>query len=174
MRIVVPYTRLHERAIRPLMDLRLGAQAFAYVGQDDEAYWRLLCELWADAEDFLIVEHDMELHAEVIPQLVACENDWCVFPYSGSQPIWTRKRTDNPPRTPVVFRCALGCTRFRRQLMLDEPQAITHMRLHTWRRLDSQLASYLFQHGYKACEHEPHVIHHHDYAADNKLHRRTP
>ena len=179
MRIVFPFTpeSVHIAASLALTNvpnveyvplLHTDARSSGYADDLPEcAYWRLVRDLWVSGEDFAIVEHDIEIHAAVIPAFESCESGWCVFPYEGQQPIYTSRRHPSlQPRAPRVFRCALGCTRFRSEFTAKHPLALEHMRHKHWRRIDSQLASFLFQHGEKACEHEPHVIHHHDYEAD--------
>lgn len=178
MRVIVPYVPpAHARTIATV-DIHAPEADWVDVSGSDQAYYRLLAELWASGEDFMLVEHDMELLGGEADAFTACRSPWCTFPYEGSQPIYTsRGRLNPPPRAPRIFRCALGCTRFRAELTAELPDAVAHMarKQHPWgdgfssthwRRLDSQLASYLFQHGHKVCEHQPHVIHHHDYDAD--------
>jgi hypothetical protein len=131
------------------------------------AYWRLIRDLWVSGDDFMLVEQDMQPHADSVRVFAECTAGWCVFPYPGEQPIWTSRRHAEPPRATRVFRCALGCTRFRAEFTAKHPLAVEHMRHKHWRRVDSQLASFLFQHGEKACEHEPQVVHHHDYSKEN-------
>lgn len=116
--------------------------------EEPEAYWALLRDLWASGGDFAIVEHDNVIHAGVLPTFTACPNPWCVFPY------WGEKN---------VFRCALGCTRFRAALCALYPRMIEDLPLRRWDRLDSQLATFLHRAGLLACEHEPLVEHVHDY-----------
>jgi hypothetical protein len=167
VRIVVPYVApAHATTIGTVHLYAPDADWVEIDRGDDEAYWRLLADLWSASEDFMLVEHDMELNGGEVEAFEECPNSWCVAPYEGKQPIWTGRRNQQAPRGPVVFRCALGCTRFRSSLLLELPDAVTHMRLKHWQRLDSQLASYLFQHGKKACEHEPYVTHLHDYDAE--------
>ena len=128
-----------------------------------EAYWRLLCELWATGEDFAIIEHDIEIHEAVVREFTECANPWCVNWYDGQQRTWTG-RGDVP--VPVVLKCALGCVRFRGELTRTHPRLLSHMTVRRWDRLDSQLASLLQRRGQNAHRHEPDVIHHHDYAAE--------
>lgn len=128
------------------------------------AYHDLLSELWAAGEDFCLVEHDIEIRADVLPAFESCPEPWCTFPYLG-RPY---KHYPVP-----VLRVALGCTRFRSEFlktnagvleaMLPGPASSPRNPRH-WRRCDSLLASALQRRGFRAHEHEPHVVHHHDYA----------
>ncbi len=166
LRVIVPWTRLHDATIRSLNKHAPHYERVELDASDDDAYWRLLCELWSAAEPFVLVEHDMEIHAGVIETFESCRRDWCVFPYEGPpHPMAPRNR---------VFRCALGCVRFRPPVMHAHPNLIQSLAegqtlifgryANTdWNRLDSQIASLLFQRGVRACEHEPWVTHHHDY-----------
>ena len=133
---------------------------------DDNAYWRLLDGLWNAGEDFAIVEHDIEIHADVLPTFESCPEPWCTFPYLG-------RSFKNYP-VPVL-RCALGCVRFRADLLRANPGLLEAMlpgpsgslrNPKHWRRCDSLLATVLQRRGYSVHEHEPHVIHHHDYEND--------
>lgn len=166
MRIVVPYTSLHEATTRSL-DQHAPDHELHQLNPDDETgYWRLLTGLWESAEDFAIIEHDMEINDQVIPAFHACNHAWCVYPYEGPpHPLAPRNR---------VFRCALGCTRFRSELTtryptllrsLHNPRSTTIIfgrQANTrWDALDSQIASLLYQHGERQHEHTPWVNHHH-------------
>lgn len=151
--VVVPFTHVHEATDRSVCahfapHVRVE---FAYVGDSLTAYWERLCRAWADAEDLIVVEHDIEVHGDVLPQLDACPNLWCTFPYLG------RQRQE--------LKQALGCTRFRSELMGTLPELIERFDGHHWQRLDCELATRLHWAGFEPCVHHPAVIHHHDYGA---------
>jgi len=166
VKIVVPYVDLANKT-REALEAHAPAAQYHYLDPaDDGAYHHLLVELWDAGEDFAIVEHDIEIHAGVLPAFEACPESWCVFPYFG------RPHKNYPV---PVLRVALGCTRFRAEFlktnagiltaMLPGPQNTLRNPKH-WRRQDSLLASALQRRGFRAHEHEPHVVHHHDYAND--------
>lgn len=85
------------------------------VSADDEAYWRAMCDIWAKGEDFAIVEHDVVVHASVAWQFDACPEAWCAFAY------------DNicHPHCQEAWANMLGCTRFRAEIMMICPDAVT-------------------------------------------------
>lgn len=85
------------------------------VSEDDEAYWRALCAIWAIGEDFAIVEHDVICHPDVVEQFDTCPEPWCTFGYANichpaCQEAWANQ---------------LGCTRFRAEAMAKCPDALT-------------------------------------------------
>ncbi len=156
MRIVVPYTVLDGRATAALGRFTTPGQVeYVNVSAHEESYADLMRDLWTAGESFTVIEHDMEIHAHVLSQFEACGELWCVFPYTG-------KPYKNYPIP--VLRMALGCTRFHADLMLENIGLIDDLDVLHWRRLDSQLATALLRRGYSPHEHEPHVIHHHDYS----------
>lgn len=81
---------------------------FRYVGVDDYAYGDALAEQWRAGEDFFVVEHDVVPPANALLQLELCPAPYCAFPYAWSTCVGP----------------ALGCTRFRRELLEDYPTAM--------------------------------------------------
>jgi hypothetical protein len=57
-----------------------GAQ-FVGTAADDFAYWDEIAARWGRGEDLMIVEHDVEVHDQVLPQFRECSGVWCSFPY---------------------------------------------------------------------------------------------
>ena len=110
MRLIAPYAgRGHA-----LKDRR--AEYFD-VGTRDEAYFDLLAELWEAAEDFCIVEHDIQVSGDTIDEFERCPQLWCCapYPYQGDQ----------------LYQ-GLGCMRFRRELMLAEPDLLRVVGERSW------------------------------------------
>lgn len=56
------------------------AEIVAFDQHDWRAYWRAVFRGWGE-DALLIVEQDNILHEFVLPQLEACPQEWCVFPY---------------------------------------------------------------------------------------------
>lgn len=109
MRIVVPFTDLRPETRRALLAYARGhALNFEYVGGSDTAYCELLQKVWANGETFAIVEHDIVVNPDTIPGFEGCPDPYCAAPYA-----WT---TQVGP--------ALGCTRFRAELLEELPDAI--------------------------------------------------
>ena len=165
MRIVCPY----EPEVHPLTRAAIEEFApqteFVRMGDNPYAYWELINRMWG-GPPFIIIEHDIEIHGEVVRKLTHCPRPWCTYPYKG-------------PRHPageseqVRFPEALGCVRFSAKLMKDHPTFIQLLgqgnlipqASHQWRGLDGNIAGGLHILGYQAHVHKPEVEHHHDYPA---------
>lgn len=133
------------------------------VGGSPFDYSRLLATLWADGESFMVVEHDIELTARAYMEAVQCACMWATNPYRGAGPSFDKA---------VMLDRALGCTRFRAELLAGFPEAVNVANSLDdggavcppghWKRLDCRLLGVLRQAG-----HVPHVhstvIHHHSY-----------
>jgi hypothetical protein len=76
------------------------AEIVSVAAGDSYAYWQAVATRWDATDDLLIVEHDITIHAKVLPQLAGCVDSWCVFPYR------------HPLRLDGWLESALGCTRF--------------------------------------------------------------
>jgi hypothetical protein len=139
------------------------------VSADDFAYWRAIEERWTGTEDLLIIEQDMIIHDEVVPQLLACPQQWCVFPY----PIFNSGQR---------LTQGLGCTRFGAALQRQIPAAEFERdgKLRNiidpgltgvpWQFLDLVIAGRLrLGHGLKPHVHTPDVEHRHDYSGPPTL-----
>jgi hypothetical protein len=103
VRVICPYTTLHPEATAAL-----DASGYAWeavdVSSDDAAYYRLLCDLAAQGEDFALVEHDIVVAPDTLASFDACPAEWCaaLYPYLGG---WST---------------GLGCTRFRAGVVTPE------------------------------------------------------
>lgn len=156
MKVVCPHTEL-------LHPLTVGALAiwaphaeFVELGRRTDAYWELLDGLWAAGDAFVVVEHDIEIHDQVLPEFEACPEPWCVFPYRGPGE--------------VILDQSLGCTRFSAELLEREAGLFRStadfsdgLSPKDWRRIDSILLGFLRQAGYVPHIHGPNVTHHHPY-----------
>ena len=68
---------------------------------DSPAWWREIKARWDDPDDLLLVEQDIAIHDQVIPQFGACRQPWCSFPFP--------RPNEDPPS---LQERGLGCTRF--------------------------------------------------------------
>ena len=136
MRVLCCHTSLRDKT-RAALERYAPQAEFADVSGDDYAYWREIAKRWGGGEDLLVVEHDIEIHEDVIDQFELCRADWCVFPYAGKQPVWGGRGV----RVPVMLRCALGCVRFRSSLLHKYPSLVADLKYRRWDRLDSQIAT---------------------------------
>lgn len=78
------------------------------------AYWDELARRWDGSSDLLTIESHIVIHDQVLPQLEACGNDWCVFPFG------LREASGN---FGSLQRHGLGCTRFSAALQQKVPAA---------------------------------------------------
>jgi hypothetical protein len=123
---------------------------------DMEAYWRILAEAWQQTGPTLVVEHDIGIGPGTVESLTACQEPWCGFIYElcGG-----------------VFLACLGCTRFSAELKEAEPDLLQvvgevgndGLPARDWRRLDVRLGDELKRRGYQLHQHEPAVLHFHEY-----------
>lgn len=131
MRIICPYTGEPHPDTRAVLDAWRGPVELVDVSGDDYAYARLLEELWAAGETFLLVEHDIVPTPQTLAELALCDHPYCAAPYP-----WT---THLGP--------ALGCTRFSSLFVRTYPDAARiAARLPSnfgapghWRQLDVRL-----------------------------------
>ncbi len=59
-----------------------GVEHSERVCRGDHGYGRLVAELWADGEGFVLVEHDVVPWVGAISQMEDCPGDWCGFRYA--------------------------------------------------------------------------------------------
>jgi hypothetical protein len=164
LRVVCPFVTIHPATEAALIAHAPQVERIS-VAHSDLAYCELLTRLWAEGESFLIVEHDIEIHAAVVPDAVACPEPWCVWPFPGPG-FW-----DTAGNDPLLYE-SLGCTRFSAALMAAEPDALTvagamnaGLRAGDWRRMDVSILPTLRARGYEPHTHWPAVVHHHRYSA---------
>jgi hypothetical protein len=153
--ILLPYTRLHPDTAR-LADLHAPGHVQARIDPaDPTAYWALLAGAWRKPGDLIVIEHDVGIHAGVVPGLTACRQPWCGHPY---------------PIGELLLIC-LGCTRFTAELKAAEPDLLDvvgedgtgGLPARHWGRLDVRILDELRRRGYAQHEHLPPVEHYHEY-----------
>lgn len=127
MRIIYPFV---ERFPEALAALPADVEQID-VSADEQAYWRLLRDLWKSGEDFAIVEQDMVVPLNALASFANCRREWCAVPYwmYGSWGAWHG-----------VTRYRGGLTRRLREL----PEAI---RCRDWPTLDSAWINHLREAG---------------------------
>lgn len=153
--ILVPYTRLHPTTVRLLNRHAPGHRRVRLDPADVTAYWALIAEAWREPGYLTIVEHDVGIHAAVVPGLSACRQPWCGYPY---------------PIGDQLLVC-LGCTRFTADLKAAEPDLLDAvgaddtggMPARHWKYLDVKILSHLRARGYTQHRHGPAVAHYHAY-----------
>jgi hypothetical protein len=155
VRVIVPHTRLDERTVA-LLDAH--APGWAGIELDParpDAYQALLAAEWDRPGDLMLVEHDIGIHAGVVPGFEDCPELWCGHAYPiGEQML-----------------VCLGCTRFRHELKQAVPDLCNRIDslpfdgspARDWRRMDVRLAGVLQGLGYAPHTHNPPVEHYHIY-----------
>ena len=159
MKIVIPHTG-HGLAGETVLALARHSRhgdhlQFTSVGRDDEAYWRLLRDLWEQREDVVIVEQDIVIHDTVLDGFDDCPGLWCThgYPYD----IYSGY-TDYH---------GAGCVRWRAELMAQHPDAIekigaqfgpNHPPRH-WCSLDGFFQLEMQARAVEPCRHQPPVRH---------------
>lgn len=154
--ILLPYTRLHPATARLANRHAADHVRVRLDPADDTAYWRMLATAWQQAGDLVVVEHDIGVHAGVIPGFAACPEPWCGHEY--------------PLDRGVMLAC-LGCTRFTAALKAAHPDLLDvvgevtgdGLPARDWRRLDVRLGDELRRRGHSVHVHQPPVRHYHKY-----------
>lgn len=117
----------------------------------EEAYFEAIERLWNAGASFVTVEHDIVIHDQVFQGFQECQEPWCGHAYDLA----------------VGLRPALGCTRFRAELLAAMPDAMAETKLEAtsgvppmaWYRIDVRLEQILQKAGYRQHVHEPPVVH---------------
>ncbi len=158
MRVTCFYFDLHPEAKAALPpDAEL-----AWTGPDDDGYWRELSARWDGTRDLVVIEHDIVIHGQVIPQFAACPALWCEFPYFYA--------ADNDPAR--VQYTSLGCAKFSAECQRAFPAGQIAASVSArdglpptpaWNQCDAYICRALQAGGLSACLHEPWVKHHGTY-----------
>jgi hypothetical protein len=154
--ILLPYTRLHPATARLANRHAPGHVRVRLDPGDMSAYWRLLAKAWREPGDLVVIEHDIGVHAGVLPGFAACPEPYCGHAY--------------PLDRGVLLAC-LGCTRFAASLKAAEPDLLDvvgevtgdGLPARDWRRLDVRTGDELRRRGYSMHVHAPPLRHYHKY-----------
>ena len=143
--ILIPFS---PAFLRPPTREIVGAR-FVDVSSDDQAYWRLLRDLWTDRQSFILIEHDVAPTKEQIDSLWNCPEEWCAYPYSMGD----------------IETTALGCVKFEDSLIERTSDLLSGIieRLRDWRSLDVMVVGELHRRRASEHVHLPAVRHLHDY-----------
>ncbi len=107
---------------------------------DPSHYSHWLADIWAQKQDFVLIEQDIVIRADVTESFLSCPEPWCLFPYA-----WL---TEVGP--------ALGCSRFRAEFLTQFPDAMRKVLQHnvSWRQMDVVLMRHVLAREYGQ---QPHV-----------------
>lgn len=124
------------------------------VSSSDTAYHEALSNIWERGENFATLEHDIICRPDIVQAFEECPEPWCIYGYADMCHDACREAWAN----------ALGCTRFRAELMAKVPDALTSIEpgpLTDWHNVCDGLGNNLRAAGFKHHWHEPHVQHPH-------------
>ncbi len=116
--VYVPHTYRHPQTVAGVPRNAVWVD----VAQSDIAYYAALCDWWSKGETFLVLEHDVVCRPDVIAELDACPEPWCLY---GYDPYCHEECRE-------AWRNALGCTRFRAELLAAVPDAVTSIPRGYW------------------------------------------
>jgi hypothetical protein len=114
----VPYTAVHPHTVK-------GAPSDAVwvdVSGSNIAYYAALLDIWERRETFAVLEHDVVCRPDIITELEACPEPWCLYGYTDFCHEGCRE----------AWRNQLGCTRFRAELIQAVPDAMTSIPESNW------------------------------------------
>ena len=154
-RVLVPHTNLDVRTVDLLDRHAPGWHGHELDPGRNDAYQSLMEAEWQRPGDLVVIEHDIGIHAGVMPGFRDCPEPWCGHPYAIGEQLLV----------------CLGCTRFRAELKTAVPDLFTMIDAlpfdgapaRDWRRMDVRLAAVLNMAGYKVHRHDPPVTHYHEY-----------
>jgi hypothetical protein len=160
VRILCCYTFIHPRTVE---SLRLHAPGTEFVGVvgDDFAYWREIKSRWNGEDSLTIIEHDIEIHEDVIGQFRSCPEPWCAFPYEVlARGNWLDQ--------------GIGCTKFSAELQrlvpAEEIESVPAScwrcpgRPDCWSHIDSRISQTMAAHGITVHRHGPPYVRHYNKA----------
>jgi len=126
------------------------------VSTHEKAYFELIERSWTSESDLCLIEHDLVIHEAVFEEFDTCPEWWCAFPYSMT----------------TCVQPGLGCTRFRKELIMVESDVWGRVARHGndrdvpdglpskhWLRCDVRLDAELMPLGYMPHVHWPQVEH---------------
>ncbi len=169
MKVRCPFVKLHQRTIDSL-NLYAPTALYPYVGGSDYSYLTFFKQMWVQGEATLIVEHDIEIHAQVLSEAQSCECDWATWPFGrllpGPHATWDGQGWS--AGIPLLTK-SLGCVRFSARLMREHPDLMIEVGESSpgglapghWSRLDDAIAQALTKRGVSVHVHTPEVKHHH-------------
>jgi hypothetical protein len=145
----VPYTAVHPWTVA-------GAPRDAVwvdVSSSPIAYYGALLEIWERGETFAVLEHDVVCRPDVVEAFEECPEPWCSYGYSD---ICHKECME-------AWANALGCTRFRREVLEAVPDAMSSVPVEgwDWHGVCDGLGRNLRAAGYTHHWHFPSAEHHH-------------
>ncbi len=148
VRWYVPYTALHPATVAAAPPDAIWVD----VRSSTHAYFAALASWWADGDTFAVLEHDVLCRLDVIAELEACPELWCLY---GYDPMCH-------PACQEAWRNQLGCTRFRAEILAAVPDAVSGIPAdgRDWHGVCDGLGNNLRAAGFTHHWHGPAVEHH--------------
>lgn len=145
----IPYTKVWEATAEAAPEDAVWVD----VSASPDAYFGALYAIWDRAESFALIEHDIICRPDVVEAFESCPEPWCVFGYDDIC----------CPGCMEAWRNELGCTRFREELMLAVPDAVSAIPRDgwDWHNLCDGLGNRLRAEGFTHHWHYPAVGHFH-------------
>lgn len=143
-RVIIPYVKASHQLQTVVDCLRIQrVQPELHKVGDGDSYWKLLKDVWAEGEEFILVEHDVLVWMGGIENLRRCEKDWCTLPTMCHG---------------LMFSTALGCVKFGKQLIERYPGFWDDIPT-TWFTLDASFADKMGWPYIRPCIHNPPATH---------------
>jgi hypothetical protein len=120
------------------------------VSGSKDAYWQELAQRWEDDGDLITIEHDIEIHDQVLREFAACPEPWCAYGYLVGCPA-------------EVFTMGLGCTKLSARARQEVPLLLFQPEHRSWIYLDGFISAALRNAQLEPHIHEPRVAHHREY-----------
>lgn len=148
--VLVPYTWLDKRTVEAVEHLPV---IFADVSGSNWDYWRVLCDWWVPTDDLIIIEHDVAPRPDVFTEFEECQEPWCLFTYDNFE---------GDLSAAIAWQFALGCTRFRKELIEAVPNALMDVqeRWKDWHYTCDGIGYNLTKAGFFPHFHWPAINHH--------------
>lgn len=146
----VPYTGIRPEVVAAAP----SGTVWVDVSSGDTAYFEALGHIWERGESFATLEHDILCRPDIVEAFETCPEPWCVFGYSDIC----------HPQCMEAWANELGCTRFRAELMVAVPEAISSIEpgpLQDWHNVCDGLGNNLRAAGFTHHWHYPVAQHDH-------------
>ena len=98
--------QVHPDTVTALSQCFPGHELVFLPAGDPHAYWTMIMGRWG-SDDLVIIEQDIVIHDQVVPQFQACPQPWCAFDHF---PYYTL--------APADFK-VIGCVRYRAEVQRD-------------------------------------------------------
>lgn len=118
VRWYVPYTAVHHATATAAP----SDAVWIDVSSSPIAYYAALLAIWERGESFAVLEHDVVCRPDIIEEFEQCPEPWCLYGYSD----WCHEACREG------WRNALGCTRFRAELIQTVPDALSGIPAGNW------------------------------------------